>query len=249
MRIALIGCMVMCREISYLVFQSRQIVRTWWLKQGLHNTPEILHIELQRLIDEIEQENQKMPSYARFDAIVLAYGLCSNSVVGLKSRSLPVVVPRCDDCISLLLGSAERYQDYFHQLPGTFWYSSGWVEHGDPPSKARYQRERSEYVEKFGEENADYLMQCSSTWLTSYRHCCYITCPLGNFPEYEEYTKQAARDFGWTYHEIPGDMQYLHALVNGPWDDQRFLVCPPGHCIVADYSPGKFFSAPYQENI
>ena len=32
-------------------------------------------------------------------------------------------------------------------------------------------------------------------------------------------------------------------------DDQRFLVCPPGHCIVADYSPGKFFSAPYQENI
>ena len=56
MRIALIGCMVMCREISYLVFQSRQIVRTWWLKQGLHNTPEILHIELQRLIDEIEQK-------------------------------------------------------------------------------------------------------------------------------------------------------------------------------------------------
>ncbi len=248
MRIALIGCMVMSREISYLISQSRNIVRPWWLKQGLHDTPDILHTELQRLIDEIEQENQKLLAHERFEAIVFAYGLCSNSVIGLKSQTIPLVVPRCDDCISLFLGSAERYQHYFQELPGTFWYSCGWLEHGNPPSKARYARERAEYAEKYGEDNADYLMQCSSNWMTSYHSCGYITCPLGDFPEYPALAKQAARDFQWTYHEIPGDMGYLSALVSGPWDDSRFLTCPPGNRIEADYSIRKIRAKPCNED-
>ena len=42
MRFALIGCMVMNREISHLIAESPNIVRAWWLKQGLHDTPDIL---------------------------------------------------------------------------------------------------------------------------------------------------------------------------------------------------------------
>ena len=99
MRIALIGCMVMNREISHLVAQSRHVVRVWWQRQGLHDTPDILRTELQHAIDEVERENEKLPEALRFEAVILAYGLCSNGVIGLRSRSLPVVVPRCDDCI------------------------------------------------------------------------------------------------------------------------------------------------------
>ena len=244
MRIALIGCMVMNREICRLVSESQNIVRTWWLKQGLHNTPEILHAELQKLIDEVELENQKQPSYARFDAIVLAYALCSNSVIGLRSQSLPIVIPRCDDCIALFLGSAERYQEFFQKFPGTYWYSSGWIEHADPPSRERYERERAEYVEKYGEDNAEYLMEYNNNWLTKYRYCGYITCPFGDRAEHIECAKQAAAEFGWTYQEVAGDIEYLSALVNGPWDDRRFLTCPPRSRVEADYSIRKFRSVP-----
>ena len=111
MRIALIGCMVMNREISHLVSKSCNVVRTWWLRQGLHDTPDMLQTELQRMVDEIEEENLRLRKSMRFEAITLAYGLCSNGVIGLKSRSLPLIVPRCDDCISLFLGSAERYRE------------------------------------------------------------------------------------------------------------------------------------------
>lgn len=100
MRIAMIGCMVMNREISLLISKSENIVRVWWLRQGLHDTPDILRAQLQKTIDEIERENQALRESQRFQAIVLAYGLCSNSVIGLRSRTLPIVVPRCDDCIS-----------------------------------------------------------------------------------------------------------------------------------------------------
>ena len=96
MRIAFIGCMVMNREISHLVSESQYPIRTWWLRQGLHDTPDILRHELQRVIDEIERENSLLRVEQRFDVICLGYGLCSNGVVGLRPRSIPLSTPHCD---------------------------------------------------------------------------------------------------------------------------------------------------------
>lgn len=245
MRIALIGCMVMNREISQLIADSPHVVRAWWLRQGLHDTPDILRTQLQKTIDAIEEENESLRAGLRMEAIVLAYGLCSNGVIGLRSRSLPIVVPRCDDCVSLFLGSAERYRQYFQSMPGAYWYNRGWIEQAFTPSKENYARQREEYVQEYGEENADYLMECTNNWMTNYHYCGYITCPLGEQPAHEAYARQAAADFGWEFCKVDGDMSYFDALVNGPWTDDRFLSCPP-HCeIIADYSNKKFRSAPY----
>lgn len=240
MRIALIGCMVMNREISHLTAQSPHIIRCWWLRQGLHDTPDILRSTLQQTVEEIEAENQKLPPNLRFDAIVLAYGLCSNGVIGLESRTLPIIVPRCDDCISLFLGSSDRYRELFAEMPGTYWYNRGWIEQAFTPSKANYALRRAEYAREYGEENADYLMECTSDWMTKYQNCGYITCPLGDCEAHHAYARQAAADFGWTFREVAGDLGYLHALVDGPWEDDHFLTCPPGHRIEPEYSNRKF---------
>lgn len=244
MRLAIIGCMVMNREISHLTAQSGNVVRVWWLRQGLHDTPDVLREELQHKIDEIERENQMLPAHLRMEAVVLAYGLCSNGVIGLHSRSLPVIVPRCDDCISLFLGSAERYRKLFRELPGIYWYNNGWIEQAFTPSRENYVRQRAQYAEEYGEENADYLMECTNNWMGQYRHCGFITCPLGDRPDYESYARQAAKDFGWQFTRVEGDMAYLDALVNGPWDDARFLTCPPHSCISAEYDERKFCAVP-----
>lgn len=244
MRLAIVGCMVMNREISHLTAQSSNVVRVWWLRQGLHDTPDVLREELQHKIDEIERENQLLPAHLRMEAVVLAYGLCSNGVIGLRSRSLPVIVPRCDDCISLFLGSAERYRKLFRELPGIYWYNNGWIEQAFTPSRENYARQRAQYAEEYGEENADYLMECTNNWMGQYRHCGFITCPLGDRPDYESYARQAAKDFGWQFTRVEGDMAYLDALVNGPWDDARFLTCPPHSCISAEYDERKFCAVP-----
>ncbi len=244
MRIALIGCMVTNREISRLAAESGHVVRVWWLRQGLHDTPDILRAELQKTIDAVECENEALRENLRFDAIVLAYGLCSNGVLGLRSQTLPVVVPRCDDCISLFLGSAERYRELFRSMPGAYWYNRGWIEQAFTPSKENYRIQRAQYVEEYGEENADYLMECTNNWMTNYTYCGYITCPYGDCPEHEAYARQAADDFGWEFRKVNGSMEYLQALVNGPWDDARFLTCPPHNRIEADYTDRKFRSVP-----
>lgn len=244
MRIAIIGCSVFNRELSHLVAESRHIARIWWLRQGLHDTPDLLRVQLQETVDSIEHENELLPAKLRFEAIILAYGLCSNGVIGLRSRSLPIVVPRCDDCIALFLGSADRYRKLFCELPGAYWYNAGWIEQAFTPSKENYAIRRAEYAEEYGEENADYLMECTNNWMTNYKNCGYITCPLGDKPAHEQYARQAAADFGWDFTKVEGEMGYLDALVNGPWDDARFLSCPPDSRIVADYSNKKFRSAP-----
>ena len=175
MRLALIGCMVMNREIGHLISESDNVVRAWWLRQGLHDTPDVLRSELQRTVDEIERENEKLPRHLRFEAVALAYGLCSNGVIGLRSRSIPLIIPRCDDCVSLFLGSAERYRKLFREMPGAYWYNNGWIEQAFTPSKENYARRRAEYVERYGEDNADFLMECEGGWMDKYQCCGFIT--------------------------------------------------------------------------
>ena len=71
MRIAIIGCMVFNREISYLVSQSRHVIRVWWLRQGLHNTLKALYFDktgfvlMQKRLDQGRFQWPQDPSQAR----------------------------------------------------------------------------------------------------------------------------------------------------------------------------------------
>ena len=107
-------------------------------------------------------------------------------------------------------------------------------------SRENYEIQRQEYVRDYGEENADYLMECTNSWMTNYKCCAYISSPLGDEPEMEAYAKQASEDFGWEFRRVPGSMMYLEALVNGPWNDNQFLICLPESRIEADYTDKKF---------
>lgn len=247
MRIAFIGCMVLNREVCRLASESEHVIRTWWLRQGLHDTPDLLRRALQEKIDEIEKENEALPEHLRFEAITFGYGLCSNGVIGLTARTLPLIIPRCDDCISLFLGSAERYRKCFREVEGAYWYNTGWMEQAFFPSRENYARRRAEYAECYGEDNADYLMECTNNWMKEYRSCGYITCPICERAENEAGARQAAADFGWTFTKLEGDMRYINLLINGPWNDDEFLTCPPGFQVAAQYDNGKIRAVPVDE--
>ena len=46
----------------------------------------------------------------------------------MQARDLPVAVPRAHDCITLYLGSRQRYDAEFSGTPGTFYYSDDYME-------------------------------------------------------------------------------------------------------------------------
>lgn len=142
-----------------------------------------------------------------------------------------LVVPRAHDCITLLLGSKERYAAYVAEHPGTYWYSPGWNKHHVPPGPKRYETLHSAYVEKYGEDNADYLMNCEQNWFKTYNRATYVHLSIGATDADKAYTRFCADWLDWAYDEQAGDPALLRALILGEWDSERFLVLEPGQTL------------------
>jgi hypothetical protein len=229
-RFKLVGCKVLMRELYQLAYQSENIIDIRWKKQALHNTPDLLRQEVQATIDSVEAEDEP------YDAILLGYGLCSNGIVGLQSRKIPLVIPRGHDCITFLLGSKEKYRDIFNSYSGgIYWYSPGWIEHSMQPGKLRYDTVYQQYVEKYGEDNAQYLMDMEQGWMKEYKCAFYIDWPEQHRSDYADFTRDCADYLHWEYRSEIGSNELLKDLLAGNWDPQKFLVVQPGETVKPSY--------------
>lgn len=208
--------------------RSGNIVDIVLLEQGLHNTPEVLRAAVQRELDTVVDGAGR-----RYDAMLLGYGLCSNGIAGL-SAAVPVVAARGHDCVTLLLGSKERYRTYFDAHRGVYWYSSGWIETGTMPGKERCERLLAEYTERYGADTAQYLMETEQTWMKEYSRAVYIDWGLAGSAAQKAYTRACAAYLGWAFDVVEGDSGLMQRLVDGVWDAEAFLVAPAGHRIVED---------------
>ena len=225
----------MWRELCHFAAVSPHVFTFDFLKQGLHNTPELLKGRLQAAVDFAPEEA---------GAILLGYGLCSNGVAGVQARNRCLVIPRAHDCITLFLGSKERYRAYFDTHPGTYWYTPGWIDCSVQPGKERHDLLRKQYVEKYGEDNADYLMEAEQGWMKEYNNAAYVDLGFGETSRYKDYTRECARWLGWGCDELEGDPTLMRDFVGGRWDAARFLVVEPGQRVVASHDDGILKTAP-----
>jgi hypothetical protein len=227
-RLQLIVCKVLQREAYFCASRSKNVVDVVLMEQGLHDEPDRLRNEVQKALERT-RDVQGRP----YDASLLGYGLCSNGVVGLQA-AIPLVIPRAHDCITVLLGSKERYQEYFDSHRGVYWYSPGWIESGKQPSKERYDKLLEEYRRKYGDDNAQYLMEVEQTWIKQYNRASYVDWELVDGDAYKAYTRRCADFLGWGYEELQGDPGLMQRFVDGLWDEQEFLVVEPGRRITED---------------
>ncbi len=243
-RYRLIACEVFYREFEAVRSNSPHQIDCDYVEQGLHDLrPETMSKNLQARIDAIDADT--------YDAILLGYGLCNNGISGLHAKDVPIVVPRAHDCITLFLGSLERYEKIFKESPGSYYLSSGWIERANRPIESlpthdAGDKERSStyqhYVDKFGEENAQYLMETLGNWSQKYGRMVYISLGVGDEEQYRAHTKKEAEERGLKYEEIQGDLSLFEQLINGPnWDPEAFLVLEPGSSLKPVYD-GKVIS-------
>jgi len=234
----LIACGVLKREVAHLKDYVPDTVELTelWLEQGLHREPERLHSLIMDAIRSAENEN------VRYDAILLGYGICSRGTVGVTSSRYRIVVPRAHDCITLFLGSKERYLEEFSNAPGTYWYTPGFVSGAIQPGMSEkyagiyheFERHYEEYIERFGDETlAGYIIEHQEqAWIKNYTRGAYVKSGLPG----GEALRKKARAFcdarGWDFEEISGDLGLILDLLSGRWDDERFLVLEPGERLV-----------------
>ena len=234
MRLKCIACEVLARPLYYCAARSRQIVDIDLVAKGLHESPAELRSQLQTLIDDVESDG--------YDAVVLAYGLCGKATAGLVASEIPLVMPRAHDCITLFLGSRDRYEDQFENNPGTFWYAQDYIERHDGSGsewamgaagenlKEKYQ----EFVAKYGGDNADYLMEVMGAWREHYDRAVFIDMGVGDASQIEERAREEATRRGWSFERITGDLVLLRRLLEGEWEED-FLVLEPGQKVDMAY--------------
>jgi hypothetical protein len=242
MFLKVIACEIAVRELQYTAARSKNLVDLDFLTQGYHDIPATGRDEIQKHIDAVPA--------GKYEAIVLAYALCSKILVGLKPIHTRLVIPRAHDCITFFLGSKERYQKCFSERPGTYYYTSGWLEcatrRGNKGSiwggaslpansSLNLQATYEQWVQKFGEDQAKYLLEEMSRWTNAYTHGSLIDFDFLNNLDLARQVQQICTDKGWSYDTIPGSLSLFQAMVDGPWPDSDFLIVQPGQKVVATF--------------
>ncbi|MFC1713347.1 DUF1638 domain-containing protein [Candidatus Poribacteria bacterium] len=225
-RYHIISCHVLWRELCHFASISQNVFDFRFMKQGLHSNPDILRKELQKAIDEVEDS---------YSAILIGYGLCSNGLVGITARSKKLVIMKGHDCITFLLGSKEHYREYFDDHPGTYWYSPGWIDSGSMPGKDRYERTLQSYIEKYGKDNAEYLMEQQQGWFQNYSNAAYVDLGFYDTEEFKAYTRECAQWLDWDCDILSGDPRLITDFLEGNWNSEDFLVVEPGEVVVASH--------------
>ena len=242
MHLRVIACEIAARELYYTAARSPNLIDLEFLTQGHHDTPDKGRLEIQCRIEAVPAE--------KYEAILLGYGLCSNILVGLTSPHSRLVIPRAHDCITFFLGSKERYQKCFHERPGTYYYTSGWLEcaqrRGNKgsmwggaslPASANLnlQTTYDAWVKKYGRDQADYLLKEMSRWTESYTHGTLIDFDFLKPLNLPDQVRQICREKSWQYHEVRGDLGLFQKLLDGAWPESDFLVVQPGQKVVASF--------------
>jgi hypothetical protein len=87
-------------------------------------------------------------------------------------------------------------------------------------------------VEKYGKENADYIIESLGGWKKCYDTCLFLEMGVCDEKPFQKMAEEFARDNQWTYKNCRGDMSLMQRLFAGNWNDD-FLIVPPGRKIVA----------------
>lgn len=232
MRIRLISCEVFVREVCHAVSRSPHTIDVSFLPKSLHTRGgAAMRGVIQEAVDAVEP--------GVYDAVCLGYGLCNNGLIGLRAGAESLVVIRAHDCMTIFLGSRQRYKDFFFQNPGTYFLTSGWIERGlatddQPPavdirSRGAYGMSWDELVETYGEDSAEYLVQQEQEETRHYNQLAYIEMGVEPDDRFESESRRRAEKRRWKFQSLRGDMNLLQSMLNGEWERDDILVVPRGH--------------------
>lgn len=212
MKTLIIACQTLENELNHAMGICNCDYDIKWFETGLHNVPKNLCSALQEYID----------AASDYDKILLCMGLCGNAVVGLNSGAHTLVLPRVDDCISLMLGSDEARQN----IPDaglTYFMTEGWLK-GELNIWGEYQRTIATYGEEEGELIFDMM-------LGHYKALALIDTEAYDISAVEAQMPEIAAALKLNYRKLRGSTQYLEDLLNGNWNKQRFIIVPPNTSI------------------
>ena len=204
-----IACAMLRDELEHAMAETGCSCPVTWLDAGLHNYPDRLRRELQGALD-------RSRGYQR---VLLAYGFCGHSVAGIRAGDFEVILPRADDCITLLLGSQKRRME-MSGGGGTYFLTRAWLR-GERNLREEYESAVEKYGQELGRELFDMMFG-------NYRHLALLDDGCYGVEQAEPEVQDMARLLDLSYRRVPASDQRLRELLTGPWPEEWFLRLRPG---------------------
>lgn len=211
MKTVIIACKTIEQELLAAMDQVGCRYPVLWLESGLHNWPDQLRQRIQQLLDGCDG----------FHRVLLAMSFCGNSVVGLRTHDFQLVIPRCDDCITLLLGASAR-----QQAKATYFLTEGWLK-----GERNLWTEYTHCLFKYGEKRGKKIF---STMLRHYDHLALLDTGCFDRESTEKQVREIAETLELKYISLEGNLDHLKQLLEGPWEDDRFVSVPPNTLVAGE---------------
>lgn len=212
MKTIVIACKTIEQELLASMEETGCDYPVLWLESGLHNWPDKLRNRLQELLNRCRE----------YDTVLLAMSFCGNSVVGLKTSDFRLVIPRSDDCITLLLGSLQRRQE----AKATYFLTEGWLK-----GERNLWKEYQDCLAKYGEKRGKRIF---AVLLANYKNLALVDTGCFDREALEQQVREIASFLGLEYICLDGTLNHLKQLLTGPWTEDRFVLVEPDSTVTAE---------------
>ena len=209
-RTVVIGCETLRLELEEALRRTELPYPVLWVESGLHNTPKKLSVRLQDVLEHLPVGT---------DRVLFSFGSCGGSLIGVGGGNYRMVLPHVDDCISLLLGSVQARIAIADEHHGYF-LTENWFT-GERNLFAEY----GIMVDKYGKDTADGIYE---ELFAHYRNIVLIDTGTYDIASLQARTCAYCSQFGLGQVIVPGTVDYLVRLLQGPWDTPEFVVKEPG---------------------
>lgn len=217
MKSVLLACRMIEQEINVFLQEGDFPYPVYFIPPNLHSDPEKLREYLQNTID----------SFTNVDRIILSVCQCGNGTVGLKATTAQLVLPRCSDCIDLLL-SEESLSQLERPSKGCF-FTESWVKYTKDES---FSLEKLQ--EKYGEYEGKMLMR---NMFYGYKYFYLIDTGFYDMSKVADEILPQAEVIDVDIKVIPGRCGTLRKMIGCDFDSD-FLVIPKGGTISeTDFRP------------
>ncbi|EGO62996.1 DUF1638 domain-containing protein [Acetonema longum] len=208
MRKLIVACQTLQEELRLVLRETDVQDPVVYIESGLHNQPELLNRRIQETLDKIDN----------VDIVLMLFGYCGNSMLGVKSSRFKIVLPRIDDCIPLLLGSSEERRRVSRET-GTYFLTKGWLDYENNLIK-EYER----CVERYGEQRALKVMKIM---MGHYGRFMLIDTGAYSIDSVVKRTREFAARLDKRHEIAAGSLRLIHKLLLEQWDEE-FIILEPG---------------------
>ncbi|GBF32598.1 hypothetical protein DCCM_0794 [Desulfocucumis palustris] len=206
MSYAIIACRTLEDELNLAMRETGCGCPVIWVESDYHLDPNLLRSKLQLEIDNLKD----------IESVLFAYGCCGNGLVGLKATTAGLIIPRTEDCISMVLG---RPGEKFERQKQVYFLTRGWME-GSKSILAEY----SHAMERYGEKRTKRIFELM---LKHYRYFMLIDTGAYKLEDCFDKAEELAKNTDLELIMAKGDIWFLKKLLTGPYNDD-FCLIPKG---------------------